>query len=184
MKRLMTVTVLVAPALFAASGVAAQTTTQTNTTGSAGCAAITQAAATGAASRIAADGQIIQQPQSVTNLTCLNNIFGATGLNLVTNLLNPQTLINQIENQICQAVKQEWSSLIGSATCGLTITGFNMGFGGLGGGLSCPKLTFGGGGPPLGSIGLGVGAGSNLYINGAGTPPTGYTLPTTAQGSF
>ena len=48
----------------------------------------------------------------------------------------------------------------------LTITGFNLGFGGLGGGLSCPKLTFGGGGPPLGTIGLGVGPGSGLYLNG------------------
>jgi hypothetical protein len=183
MKRLIPLTVMVAPAFFAAGGAYAQTT-QTNTTGSAGCAAITQAAATGAANRIAADGQLIQQPQSVVNLTCLNSIFSSTGLNLVTNLLNPQTLLNAITNQICQAVKQEWTSLIGSATCGLTITGFNLGFGGLGGGLSCPKLTFGGGGPPLGSIGLGVGPARNLYINGNGTPPTGYTLPSSAQGSF
>ena len=52
-----------------------------------------------------------------------------------------------------------WNSLLGSAQCGLTITGFNLGFGGLGGGLSCPKLTFGGGGPPIATIGIGVGTG-------------------------
>ena len=103
----------------------------------------------------------------------------------MTNLLNPQTLLDQIQNQICQAVKQEWNTVIGGATCGLTITGFNLGFGGLGGGLSCPKLTFGGGGPSLATIGLGVGGpGSGLYLNGMGQPPTGYTLPSTAQGSF
>jgi hypothetical protein len=181
MKRRLALIVMVAPALV---GVADAQTTTTTTTGSAGCAAITQAAATGAANRVAADGQTIQQPQSVTNLTCLSSIFNATGLNLVTNLLNPQTLLTQIEGQICQAIKQEWNSLIGSATCGLTITGFNLGFGGLGGGLSCPKLTFGGGGPPLGTIGIGSGPGSGLYINGGGAPPTGYTLPATPQGSF
>ena len=184
MLRRYSIAVLIAGAIIAWSAAKAQTPTQTNTTGSAGCAAITQAAATGAANRIAADAQTIQQPASVTSLTCLNNIFGATGLNLVTNLLNPQTLLTQIENQICQAVKQEWNQVIGGATCGLTITGFNLGFGGLGGGLSCPKLTFGGGGPPLGTIGLGVGPGSGLYLNGHGQPPTGYTLPSTAQGSF
>ncbi len=183
MTRLIPLTVLLAPAVFAAGGAGAQTAT--TTTGSAGCAAITQAAATGAANRIAADGQTIQQPQSVVNLTCLNSIFDSTGLNLVTNLLNPQTLLTAITNQICQAVKTEWNSVIGGATCGLTITGFNLGFGGLGGGLSCPKLTFGGGGPPLGTIGIGNGGpGSGLYINGSGTPPTGYALPSTAQGSF
>lgn len=182
MRHLIPLTVLFFPALLSSGAVEAQTS---STTGSAGCAAITQAAATGAANRIAADGKTIQQPQSVTNLTCLNGIFNANGLNLVTNLLNPQTLLNQIEGQICQAVKQEWNSLIGSATCGLTITGFNLGFGGLGGGLSCPKLTFGGGGPPLATFGIGNGSnGGGLYINGNGQPPTGYTLPTTPQGSF
>ena len=153
-------------------------------TGSAGCAAITQAAATGAANTTAADGQTIQQPQSVSNLTCLNNIFGASGLNLVTNLFNPQTLLTQVENQICGAVRQEWSSLVGGATCGITLSGFNLGIGGLGGGISCPKLTFGGGGPPLATFGLGAGGNGGLYINGNGQPPTGYTLPAIPQGTF
>jgi hypothetical protein len=174
------VAALVTPILFTPCVLKAQTAT----TGSAGCAAITQAAATGAANRIAADKQTIQQPQSVVGLSCLNNFFNGDGLNVVTNLLNPQTLLNAVEGQICQLVTQEWKSLVNRATCGLTITGFNMGFGGLGGGLSCPKLSFGGDGPPLATFGLGVGTSGNLYINGSGQPPTGYALPTTPQGTF
>ena len=179
MRRLISLTALCAPALLALGAANAQTTTP----GSVGCAAITQAAATGAANTVAADNQTIQQPQSVSNLTCLNSIFGAAGLNLVTNLLNPQTLLNQVENQICSAIRQEWNTLTSGATCGITLTGFNLGFGGLGGGLSCPRLSFGGGGPPLASFSLGGGSGG-LYINGSGQPPSGYTLPSTPQGTF
>jgi hypothetical protein len=180
MRRLIPLTMLVAPALVAAVAVEAQTTT---TTGSAGCAAITQAAATGASNTVAADNQTIQQPQSVSNLTCLDDIFGASGLNLVTNLLNPATLLRQVENQICSAIKTEWSTITSGASCGISLTGFNLGIGGLGGGLSCPKLSFGGGGPPLASFGFGTGS-SGLYINGNGQPPSGYTLPSTPQGTF
>ena len=58
-------------------------------------------------------------------------------------------------------------------------------FGGLGGGLSCPRLQFGGGGPAIGSIGIGAGgAGSGRYINGTITALPGYTLPPNQQGSF
>ena len=96
MKRRISLTVLLAPAVVAAAGANAQTTTTTTTTGSPGCAAITQAAATGAANRIAADGKTIQQPQSVTNLTCLDSIFNSSGLNLVTNLLDPDKLLKAI----------------------------------------------------------------------------------------
>ena len=45
------------------------------------------------------------------------------------------------------------------ATCGITLTGFNLG------------------------IGAGGGNGG-LYINGNGQPPTGYTLPAIPQGTF
>jgi hypothetical protein len=179
MRRLISLTALVAPVLLAGGVAQAQ---MPITTGSAGCAAITQAAATGAADTVAADNQTIQQPQSVSNLTCLNNIFSAPGLNLVTNLLNPLTLLSAVENQICAAMKSAWNSLTSGATCGITLTGFNLGIGGLGGGLSCPRLSFGGGGPPLATFGLG--GGSGLYINGSGQPPTGYTLPATPQGTF
>lgn len=179
MQSLIALTILVVPAFLTVGAVQAQTTT----TGSAGCVAITQAAATGASNTVAADNQTIQQPQSVSNLTCLDNIFGASGLNLVTNLLNPATLLSQVENQICSAIKTEWNTITSGASCGISLTGFNLGIGGLGGGISCPKLSFGGGGPPLASFGLGTGS-SGLYINGNGQPPTGYTLPSTPQGMF
>jgi hypothetical protein len=114
-------------------------------------------------------------------MTCLSNFFNGVGLNVITNLLNPANLLQAVEGQICQLVQSEWSSLLGSAQCGLTLTGFNFGFGGLGGGLSCPKLSFGGGGPPIASIGLGASSGSGLYIIGSGMAPTGYTAPSNLQ---
>ena len=158
---------------------------QTATTGSVGCSAITQAGANGMTARIQADDNSINPPKSVTSLSCLDNFFNGTGLNLVTNLLNPSNLLQAVEGQICNALTQEWNSLLGSAQCGLTITGFHLGFGGLGGGLSCPRLSFGGGGPPIGTIGIGGGrVGSGLYINGAGMLPTGYSLSNLPQGTF
>lgn len=159
---------------------------QQQVTGSVGCTAVVQAAANGMTSRIAADNQTIQKPASVTTLSCLNNFFSGTGLDVVTNLLNPATLLQSVEGQLCQAVNQAWSQFLsGSTQCGLTLTGINFGFGGLGGGLSCPKLTFGGGRPPIGTIGIGTGgSGSGLYINGSITAPPGYTLPPNAQGTF
>jgi hypothetical protein len=96
-------------------------TTTTNSTGSVGCAAITQAAANGLTARVGADDQSINPPMSVTSLTCLNNFFNGAGLNVVTNLLNPANLLNAVEMQICNLVKNEWNSLIGSAQCGLTL---------------------------------------------------------------
>jgi hypothetical protein len=158
-----------------------------NTTGSSGCAAITQAAVNGLNARVQADDSNINAPQSVSSLTCLDNFFNGIGLNLITNLLDPANLLQAIEGKICNLVQQSWNSLLGRVQCGLTITGFNLGFGGLGGGLSCPKLSFGGGGPPIATLGLGIGTGpfgSGLYINGNGTAPTGYSLPNVPQGSF
>jgi hypothetical protein len=104
-------------------------TTTTNSTGSVGCAAITQAAANGLTAWVGADDQSINPPMSVTSMTCLTNFFNGTGLNLVTNLLNPGTLLQAVEGQICALVKSEWNQLVGSAQCGLTLTGFNFGFG-------------------------------------------------------
>jgi hypothetical protein len=154
------------------------TMAQTATTGSTGCATIVQAAVDGAAARIQADDASIQAPQSVTSLTCLDNFFSGSGLNIITNLLDPAALLNSIKGQLCNAVKSAWQSAIGSAQCGLTVTGFNLGFGGFGGGTMCPRLSFGGGGPTIGSISVGqYSGGSGLYINGRGTAPTGYALP-------
>jgi hypothetical protein len=161
--------------------------TSGTTTGSVGCAAITQAAINGMNARIQADDDNINPPQSVTSLTCLDNFFNGVGLNLITNLLDPAKLLAAVEGQICNLVQQSWNSLLGQAQCGLTITGFNLGFGGLGGGLSCPRLSFGGGGPTIATIGLGLGSGSSgsgLYISGTGTAPTGYSLPNVPQGTF
>ena len=167
-------------------GAPASAYAQQNVTGSVGCTAIVQAAANGTTARMAADNQTIQRPASVTTLSCLNGFFNGTGLNVVTNLLDPGTLLKNVESQICQAVNQTWSQFLsGTTQCGLTLTGINFGFGGLGGGLSCPKLNFGGGGPPIGYIGIGRGgSGSGLYINGTIQAPPGYTLPANAQGTF
>ena len=140
------------------------------------CVTLAQAAAAGMAARVHADDQGINPPQSVTKLTCLSNFFNGAGLNVITNLLDPTALLNSVEGQICATVQSAWQSAIGSAECGLTVTGFNIGFGGLGGGTFCPRLTFGGGGPAIDSIGTGPGT-SGLSINGQGSAPTGYTLP-------
>jgi hypothetical protein len=138
------------------------------------------------AATIQADNQIITQPQSVTNLTCLNSFFKGTGLDVITNLLNPTTLLNSVEAKICQAAQSAWQSAIGSIQCGLTVTGFNLGFGGLGGGNFCPTLSFGGGGAPIGSMSIGTGTNgqSGLYITGQGMPPSGYTMPSTPGGLY
>ena len=159
---------------------------QQTTTGSVGCTAIVQAAANGTTARIAAANQTIQRPASLTTLSCLNNFFSGTGLNVVTNLLDPATLLQNVGSQICQAVNHPGSlCLRGTPLGGPTFPGTIWGWGGLGGGLSCPKLTFGGGGPPIGSIGIGTGgSGSGLYINGTITAPPGYELPANAQGTF
>jgi hypothetical protein len=160
---------------------------QTATTGSVGCTTIVQAAANGMTSRMAADNQTISKPTSVTQLSCLNNFFSGIGLNLVTNLLNPSSLLQSVEGELCNAVTSTWNSWFGHVQCGLTVTGFNFGFGGLGGGLSCPSLSFGGGGPPVSTMGLGVGtngSGNGLYINGNGLTPPGYTLPQTPVGTY
>ncbi len=169
-------------------GRASAQTTITNSTGSVGCAAIVQAAANGMTARVGADDTTIKAPQSVTQMTCLDNFFNGAGLNLVTNLLDPAILLQAVEGKICGLVQSTWSSLLGSAQCGLSISGFNMGFfGGIGGGLSCPSLSFGGGGPPIASVGLGAGnggSGSGLYINGNGLAPTGYPASNIPPGAL
>jgi hypothetical protein len=177
--------VLAGSIAFAAGPVFAQTST--TSTGSVGCSIIAQAAANGMSARMAADQNTIQQPKSVTSLSCLGNFFNGVGLNLVTNLLNPGSLLQAVEGQVCNAVQQTWNSWLGQVQCGLTVTGFNLGFGGIGGGLSCPSLSFGGGGPPISTIGLGAGtsgSGSGLYITGNGMLPTGYTALQNINGTF
>ena len=150
---------------------------QTANTGSAGCATLTQSAANGATARVNADDTDIPQPQSVKNLTCLSKFFSGIGLNVVTNLLNPTALLAAVTSQICSALTSVWQSTLGNKQCGITLTGFKIGFlGGLGGGLSCPKLSFGGGGPALGSIGIGANNNGRLYVTGNAVAPTSYPI--------
>lgn len=146
-----------------------------------GCIVLAQAAAAGLAARFQADDQTIKQPRSVTTLSCLDNFFNGVGLNVLTNLLDPTSLLSSVEGKICAYAASAWQNAIGSAQCGLTITGFNVGFGGLGGGSFCPRLSFGGGGTALGSIGTNLGGGQGgPFISGSGLAPTGYgsALPT------
>lgn len=174
----------VAGALLLLPGLAlAQTTNGSVDSGSTqGCARLVQGAAQGASAQIAADNKTIQAPQSVTQLSCLGNFFNGAGLNVVTNFLNPATLLQSVEGQICSAATQAFQSAIGSAQCGINITGFNMGFGMPGFGLYCPSLSFGGGGTSLASVGTGGSSGNTgLYINGNALTPSGY--PTASQAS-
>jgi len=167
---------LVAGALACALPAAAQTA------GSETCTTITQSGMNAATARINADDTDIPQPQSVKNFTCLDKFFNGVGLNVVVNLLNPETLLNAVENQICNKLTQIWQSTIGKAQCGITVTGFKMGFLGgstLGGGLTCPKLSIGGGGPTLMSIGVGASNSGKLTVTGNAVAPTGY--PITSQ---
>lgn len=147
-------------------------------TGSVGCAAISQAAADGISARVQADDASIRPPNSVKNLSCLDGFFRGVGLNVISNLLDPTSLLDAVQGQICAAANQAWQSALGSAQCGLTVSGFNLGFGGFGGGVMCPRLSFGGGGPPIGFVGTGANTTDSFYVNGSPLAPTGYTLPT------
>ena len=127
---------LLAVALAAASPAIAQTT------GSESCTTLIQSAANAATSRVSADDTDIPKPQSVKTFTCLDKFFNGAGLNVVINLLNPTTLLNAVESEICNKLTSIWNSTIGKAQCGITLTGFKMGFlggGTLGGGLSCRR---------------------------------------------
>ena len=139
------------------------------------CEVLAQYASNGAQARIAADDAGISAPKSVTTLSCLDNFFNGAGLNIITNLLDPTKLLQSVEGQICSAVQSTWQNLLGGSQCGLTLTGFNIGFfGGLGAGSFCPKLSFGAGGPPIG----GISTGGTMSVTGTGTVPIGYSLPT------
>lgn len=159
--------------LAAGSGASAQTT------GSESCTTLIQTAANAASARLNADDTDIPKPQSVKTFTCLDKFFNGTGLNVVVNLLNPENLLKAVESELCAKLTQVWSQTIGKAQCGITLTGFKMGFLGgstLGGGLSCPKISIGGGGPPLMSIGVGATNSGKLTVTGNAVAPTGYAI--------
>lgn len=153
---------------------------QSSAGGSQGCAEISQAAAAGIAARIEADDQAIPAPESVGSLTCLDNFFNGTGLNVSMSDLDPSTILTAVASkalqQVCTAARAAWNQAVGSIQCGLTVSGWNMGFGSLSGGNFCPRLAFGGGGPALGSASLSSGASNGFYINGRPSVPVGYTV--------
>jgi hypothetical protein len=168
-----------ARALLVAGGLVLATPAFAQTTGSESCTTLVQSAANAATSRVNADDTDIPKPQSVKTFTCLDKFFNGTGLNVVANILNPQNLLNAVESEICNKLTQVWSQTIGKAQCGITLTGFKMGFLGgstLGGGLSCPKISIGGGGPALMSIGVGSTNSGKLTVTGNAVAPTGYAI--------
>ncbi|MFT8802438.1 MAG: hypothetical protein ABF812_10660 [Gluconobacter cerinus] len=162
----------------------------TTSTGSIGCAALTQAAATAVNERVQANDAYEKQPDSVNGLSCLSNFFNGTGLNLITNGLDPAALLQAVEGQIggqvCQAAQAAWGNAMGSTQCGLSLSGVNLGLGfGSSSGLMCPSLSFGGGGPPIATAFAGTSSGTtDLYINGSPQLPTGYSLSNLVDGAF
>lgn len=180
------ITSMPAGAQTTASGTADSATS----TGSAGCAALTQAAASAVNERVQANDTYEKQPDSVNGLSCLSNFFSGTGLNLITNGLDPAALLEAVEGQIggqiCQAAQAAWGNAMGSTQCGLSLSGVNLGLGfGSSNGLMCPSLSFGGGGPPLASVNAGTSSGStDLYINGTPQLPSGYSVSNLVEGVF
>ena len=140
-----------------------------------GCAALAQAGVDAATAQIAAEDQTIQPPQSVRGLTCLDGFFNGTGLDVLVNFANPGNLIGAIQGQLCAAVTNAWRSTLGNVQCGLSVSGFDLGFGGLGGGSFCPRLNIGGNGSQLANFGVGTGgAQAGFYLNGVQQLPSGY----------
>ncbi len=134
-----------------------------------GCTALMQAGADAISGQIALEDGTIKQPQSVRSLSCLGDFFG-NGLSLLTSVTDISALVNGMAGQLCATLKSAWDAQLGTANCGLTITGINFGFG-LGGGNFCGKLTIGGGGAVLGQFGTG---GGGTYVPSYSQRPTGY----------
>lgn len=144
-------------------------TTTTAYAQSEGCTALMQAGADAISGQIALEDGTIKQPQSVRSLSCLSDFFG-NGLSLLTSVTDISALVNSMAGQFCATLKSAWDAQLGSANCGLTITGINFGFG-LGGGNFCGRLTIGGGGAVLGQFGTG---GGGTYVPSYSQRPTGY----------
>lgn len=145
-----------------------------------GCDALVQASATGLAAAMKADDATIKQPQSVTKFTCLGNFFHGVGMDVLTGNLNVASIAQNVMGKVCQQLTDEWQNTIGSAQCGLTVTGintnFNLGLGGLGGGHFCPSLNIGGGGDTLINASTNTQGHSSWDAQGAQQMPTGYQL--------
>lgn len=144
----------------------------------AGCQALVSAAATGMANQIKADDATIRQPQSISKFTCLGDIFGGIGLNVLTNGLDIGALAQSAMGKVCTQLTSAWDNLKGSAQCGLTVTGLNsnFGLGSLGSGNFCPSLNFGGGGDALLNAGTNTNGSSSWDAQGSTQLPTGYEI--------
>ena len=138
---------------------------------SADCAALIQAGQDAVIEQIRLEETTIKQPTSVRDLTCLGNFFGG-GLNLLTSLTDFGALANQFSGQICSAIRGAWDATLGSANCGLMVTGPQLGFGMPGGGNLCGRLNIGGGGNVLANFGVGTGGGT--YAAPLVPRPAGY----------
>lgn len=167
---------IAAIAAIGLAGAPAAVSAQVANGASQGCAALAQAGVDAATAQIAAEDQTIQPPQSVRGLTCLDGFFNGTGLDVLVNFANFGNLVGAIQGQLCAAVTNAWRSTLGNAQCGLTVSGFDLGFNGsLGGGSFCPRLNIGGRGSQLANFGVGTGgAQSGFYVNGVQQLPSGY----------
>lgn len=147
-----------------------------------GCEDLTRAAAAGMELRIAADDEQIQPPVSVRDLTCMDFFFNGDIFNVMTDFEGALVgmLTSAAMSAACNLAREAWNATLGNIQCGITLQGFNIGFGGsLGGGNFCPVLALGGGGATLGSATLSAGARSAPYTPVSPMAPTGYpvTLP-------
>ncbi|MBV8456923.1 MAG: hypothetical protein JO122_09950 [Acetobacteraceae bacterium] len=141
-----------------------------------GCTALVQSASQALNAQLAYDSNAVKQPTSVRDLTCLDGFFNGVGLNLFSSMTDFASLLDSLGGRLCSALKSAWNSEVGSLRCGLTVTGFDLGFGGLGGGNLCPTLSIGGGGASLGSVGLSSAGntGGGYYLNTQIQAPTGF----------
>ncbi|MFC7695065.1 hypothetical protein ACFQY5_41355 [Paeniroseomonas aquatica] len=69
----------------------------------------------------------IPAPESVMSLTCLDNFFNGTGLNVSMSDLDPSTILTAVASKVLQqvwsAVRAAWNQAVGSIQCGLTVSG-------------------------------------------------------------
>lgn len=161
--------------VFINHGVAlAQTASSSNEAEQNLCNNLAKSAASQIETRIKADNDSIPQPESVFNLSCLNGFFSGVGINMFSNVINPQNILNQITGKICAAVDQTWNSAMNSTTqCGLTLSIPDIGFNGinLGSGSLCHNVNIGSG-TQIGSVTISGSTNNSTHANP--TLPSGY----------
>lgn len=146
-----------------------------------GCEDLARAAAAGMEARVAADDEQIAPPMPVRELTCMDFFFDGDIFNVLTDFEGALAgmLTSAAFRAACDLARQAWDATLGNIQCGITLQGFNIGFGGsLGGGTFCPAVALGGNGPVLASATLAAGARSAPYAGIVPMSPTGYPLVT------